>query len=190
MRFTTGWARRQAENWPEWVKTLKGGDRVLYQEFVPRGTSCMDSQVECWRFWDATICHYPNRVRYNNDIAPIEDGLAIYWDSDFPKGEVFAERIVPFHHDLFDEGRRFVIGHAPIYEPEWDQAQRCFVLVPWGPEVDKTRNQIRKTFVRSYARKVDQGQLMTIFAYQEDVSIHQTILDGKAKFLYSENTWD
>lgn len=98
--YTTGAAKNNVQTlkqWEVWSESLKQGDQVLVQQFLPRGDFCLDSQVECWRFWGG-IYHY-DKVFYNHNMYPIKKGVCVYHNSDAPWGKVFPARLVPRHSD-------------------------------------------------------------------------------------------
>ncbi len=118
MKYTTAWASegiRTPEGWAKWLCSLTEGDRVLYQEFVPKEGYW--AVAECWRFRPAII--KGGRVSHLHDAHPLKDGIARFPNSDTPYGKVFPSRIVPWHDDLTAPPVRFVEGHAPVYEPNW-----------------------------------------------------------------------
>lgn len=188
MRYTSGWAQTLKSDaaWQEWVSSLTDGDRVLFQQFIPRGKICLDSQVECWRFWEATF--YGNTVKYNDAHHPLKDGRAVYRNSDSLHGKVFGSRIVPWHSDMAPgEGEWCVDGHAPIFEPAWAEFDRCFVFIPHGPDIYKNKRLFK--FKHQYYREVNGGILCTIFGEEED-SIKDICgsHSNNPRFLYSEPT--
>jgi hypothetical protein len=197
MRFTTGWARKDMksqQHWEHWLSNIKDGDAVVYQQFIQREKGCLGSKVECWRFWSATF--RGDRVIYNNDSHPLKNGRAVYWDSDSLHGDVFGSRIVPAHSDIAPiEGGRFVDCHAPVFEPLWDEVDRCFVLVKYGPDTHKVSGEVSRSFPQQYQREVNGGKLHTVFAESAKVQefcmeFSQTHDSGSAPmFLYSEATW-
>jgi hypothetical protein len=167
MRYTSGWAQtlKSDEEFDRWVSSLTDGDRVLFQQFIPRGKGCLDSQIECWRFWEATF--HGGTVKYNNAHHPLKDGRAVYWNSDSLHGNVFGSRIVPWHSDMApDEGLRHVDGHAPIFESAWTGFDRIFVLVPFGPNFHEYKKRLN--FKHKYYREVREGFLFTIFGMEEE----------------------
>lgn len=186
--YTTDWAKkavRTEAQYKEWSSSLKPGDRCLVQEFVPQGNSCLDSQVECWRFWEAK--YHGTRVFYDNDTRPLnEHGACVYWNSDDEWGEVFAARIVPWHSDTApEEGRRFRACHAAVYEPALWDAWRCLVLLKDGPSKHKIAAEIRRTFKRQYWRGVNEGSLYVIF--DDDRKVEEFCKSSGALYLYSES---
>lgn len=195
MRFTTGWARRvcrSEKDWTNWLSSLKEGDDVLFQQFIPRGKSCLDSQIECWRFWLARF--RGSTVFYDKDSHPLKDGRSVYWNSDSLHGDVFGGRIVPIHSDVKPyEGFRFADCHAPIFEPLWDNADRCFVRVNYGPNKHRIIKEIKTQFPQSYGREVYDGELLTVFA--DSTNVENFCKDWRSSeekpvFLYAEATWD
>lgn len=196
--FTTSWARqlKSQKDWDLWLSKLSDGDDVLYQQFIPKGKGCLDSKIECWRFWPAKIIAGGTRVLYDNDDHPLKNGIATYWDSDAPHGDVFGSRIVPVHKDISPgPGCRFTDAHAPIFEPSWDDADRCYVLVRYGLKTHKASHAISKSFPHQYAREVNGGRLHTVFAEADTVELFcknftPDRLDCVAPvFLYSEPTY-
>ena len=195
MRYTTGWSRRDVktqECWERWLSGLKDGDRVMYQEFILRGNGCLSSQVECWRFWPAVFKN-DRRVWFDNEEHPLRDGQATYWNSDSLHGDVFASRIVPAHPDIEPTpSGRFVDCHAPVFEPSWDEADRCFVFVGDGPDIHRACGLVSSRFSLQYRRRVHRGELFTIFAQSDEVETFcAAVQDGSSsapRFLYSEGT--
>lgn len=191
MIYTSGWARnlKSHADWEKWLRGLKKDDPILFQEFIPRGNGCLNSQVECWRFWEATFLG--DIVRYDNATHPIKKGRGVFWNSDALHGKVFGSRIVPWHKDLAPtNGSRFIDGHAPIFEPAWSDFDRCFVLVPHGPAFYKNQRLLK--FDYQYHRDVNGGILYTIFGEEEEsvksVCGLPSNLYNPPNFLYSEST--
>jgi hypothetical protein len=145
--YTTGWARKEIktlEQWNSWVQSLKEGNRVLVQQFIPRGDSCLDSQVECWRFWEGT--YQVDLVIYNRDAHPLKDGYCVYWNSNEKWGDVFGARIVPWHNDVaprIDDLYRDC--HAPVFDENWT-GDRHLVLVPFGKNFPRGYYLIKNKF--------------------------------------------
>lgn len=186
MRYTTGWARRDCKNqeqWDDWVSGLQDCDVVLYQEFIPRGRSCLDSQIQCWRFWPAV--YRGDVVFYNNDTHPIKNGIAVYWNTDDPHGDVFASRIVPYHRDLVDDNSRFIDCHAPVFEPDWLGKDECYLFIPHQPNPHRLHRAIKNRFPRNYRREVNGGDLLIVFADEDEVKIFVSELEG-VQYCYSE----
>lgn len=195
IKFTTGWARKQiksTQEWQAWINTIKDGDRVVVQQFVPMGDygNCFHSQAECWRFWDAEIRFGSGRdsgrfnVWYANDTHPYKHGRAVYWNSDKYHGDVFGTRIVPFHGDLVKEGRRFIDCHAPVWEDNW--RYRCLFLVEHQkgfPEICDRVSDIENLYF--YSRDIDEGSLFIAFGDRDKIRL-QIESVPEARFLYSE----
>lgn len=183
--YTTGWAREQIqtlEQWKIWVDSLKQGDRILVQQFLPRSNSCLDSQVECWRFWEAT--YHGDTVFYGHDMHPINEGVCVYWNDDTPWGKVFPVRLVSWHSDCAPrEGDRFRDCHAPIFEDAWG-SDRHFVLIKHQKDYSKIAHAVRKAFQYQYQRDVNDGILTTIFG-NENIKQQVQNIEG-ADYLYSE----
>lgn len=192
MIYTTGWARQDCKtlsDWEQWLSSLRDGDEVLYQQFVKRGNFCLDSQVECWRFWPAKF--FGERVSYDGDNHPLQDGRATYWNSDSLHGDVFGSRIVPAHRDLMPQykGARFVDAHAPVFEPLWSEVDRCLVRVSYGANFHNSRRQVMHAFPQSYEREVYDGEVITVFAAATEVEeFCGQFNDNEIMFLYAEET--
>ena len=197
IKYTTDRARKQirsAQDWQKWVATIQDKDRVIVQQFIPAGDygNCIQSQVECWRFWDAEIRFTSDHkdssdftVWYDHDIHhPYKHGHAVYWNIDIHDGDVFGTRIVPFHSDLVKEDRRFLDFHAPVWEENWKF--RCFILVKNQRGFSQICNEVQKiAYLRCYSREVDEGQLFTAFGDRD--AIFDSISNiPAAQFLYSE----
>lgn len=187
--YTTAWAQKSTqtlEQWQQWARSLKIGDKCLFQRFIPRGNFCLDSQYEMWRFWPAI--YRGDRVVYDNDDHPLRDGYATYWGSDIHWGEVFDARIVPVHHDVSPlEGHRFRDCHAPVFDEHWTprEVHRHLLLIKKGADRHHAiRRLIKEKFPRSYSREVYQGDLYTIFTSWEDEDALRAI-EG-ATYLYCE----
>jgi hypothetical protein len=186
--YTTAWAQKQvktADQWQDWVSTLKDGDRVLFQQFILKGNSCLDSQIECWRFIEAQ--YRENIIVYNFEPHPIKDGYSIYWNSDRKWGDVFDARVVPWHDDVAPkEGDRFRDCHAPIFDEVWSLpgCHRHLVLIEL--KYHDAFHKINKQFPRCYSRKVAEGNLVTIFGNWEEVTADKINAIAGAKYLYSE----
>lgn len=187
VRIVPGFPRkemRESEDWQSWVSSLKDGDKVLFQQFVPKGDSCFDSPVECWRYWSATF--HANGVRYDDERHPLKDGVAVCRNSDSPWGDVFPARVVPICYDLLSDSLRFVDGHAPIHEPDWLGADRNYVLVKHGPDFNQMSRVVPRQFKRCYQNRVHGGQLFTVFADCEEVEAFVNQLGvPSVVFLYS-----
>lgn len=174
--------------WQQWLETLSHGDTVLYQQFVPAEYSAINVRQECWRFYVATF--YGDRIEMEYKPYPIKDGVAVSWNSDNPFGlhSVFCNRIVPFTHDLEPSSRGgFVEAYNPVCEPEWEDAERCFVLVPNGPNAYKNSHSLKR-FSHLYMRDVSNGGLFVIFANAEDVHAMLPQIGSDIRFLYFEQT--
>lgn len=184
--YTTAWAREKIktlEQWNTWTESLKQGDKVLVQQFLPKSNSCLDSQVECWRFWEGV--YHDDRVFYNHDMHPTKKGVCVHWNDDTPWGKVFPARLVPMHSDCAPrEGDRFKDCNAPVFEPFWG-TERHFVLVSHQKGYHKIRHKIKTTFKYQYERDVNQGVLFTIFG-DEDLEQQTQAFEG-IQYLYSES---
>jgi hypothetical protein len=188
--YTTAWAQQQTktlEQWQEWVKGLKRGDRVLFQQFIPRGNFRIDSQVECWRFIEATYID-ESMIEYDFDQHPIKDGYSVYWGGKGHRwGDVFDARIVPWYSDIAPKKGSFYRDcHAPIFDEVWSLpgCHRHLVLVE--RRFRSPFNEIKEQFPRCYRREVREGDLIAIFGDWEDVTADKiNAIDG-AKYLYSE----
>jgi hypothetical protein len=190
--YTTGWAQKQTntlERWQSWVNSLKNGDRCIFQEFIPRGNFCLDSQVECWRFYDAKFLG--DRVLYDGETKPLSMGYASYYGSGERWGDVFPARVVPWHSDINpSEGRRFKDCHAPVFDENWTprEMHRHLVLtMRSGPKRYPTPfEQIQELFSYCYERKVSEGKLITIFGDWECITAEKINQIEGARYLYSE----
>jgi hypothetical protein len=175
MRYTTGWARvKTAEDYAAWLAGLKSQDRVIFQEFVERGKSCLDSQVEGWGFTQGRVVQYPSLgwgfiEDGGGENRQLKDGGAIYHGG-APWGNVFQARIVPDHHDLHGTGK-YMIGHAPAYEPALKYASRCFAFAAYAPNAHKQKRLLREAGALFYAREVDRGELLTMFGDAEELRL-------------------
>ena len=186
MQYTTSWARQSCKTlsqWQSWVNGLTYGEYVLFQQFIPRGNSCLESQIQCWRFWPAI--YKDDLVYYDNYTHPIKNGIAIYWNSEKPHGDVFASRIVPYHHDLTKNDRRFLNAHAPVFEPDWFWKDECHIFIPYQEKFNILSSEVRRKFPRSYSRTVNNGRLCIIFAEEEHVKNFASTLEGVI-YCYSE----
>jgi hypothetical protein len=191
--YTTAWTQKNVktlEKWQGWVKSLKQGDRILFQQFIKRGNFCLDSQVECWRFFEGKFINEA-LIRYDNDTHPIKDGYAVYWDSDSRWGDVFDARIVPWHYDVSAKnGCRFRDCHAPIFDEVWSEPGCYRHLILIDRPYAKIYNLVKKLFPRCYYREVAQGWLVTIFGDYDDVTEEKVNAIDGAKYLYSESLKD
>jgi hypothetical protein len=182
--FTSSWAQKEVktlELWQNWLTTLKEGDKVLVQEFVPQGNRdfCLDSQVECWKFSEAKFVKQGLVVTDYADIH-VEDGIVPY------RRKIMAARIVPWHIDVAPENERtFSYCHAPVFDPLFSNpgARKHLVLA----NKLSTFDQIKKEFGYSYCRNISSGDLITFFTPDTVYEIEKLInlIDG-AKYLYSE----
>jgi len=186
--YTTGWAQRNVkthDEWAKWVASLKKGDRCLFQEFIPRGNSCLDSQYEFWRFYEAKF--QGDLVAYDNDTQPIKDGYATYWNSDTRWGRVFDARIVPWHSDVAPkEGNPYRDCHAPVFDDVWSEpyTYRHFLIVEPRNIISASR-VIKDSYPKSYYRDVEHGKLFTVFASWESEESLSNV-EG-VRYLYSES---
>jgi hypothetical protein len=188
--YTTAWAQQQTktlEQWQEWVKGLKRGDRVLSQQFIPRGNYCLDSQVECWRFVEARYID-GNMITYEHDQHPIKDGYQIYWGADAHRwGDVFDARIVPWHSDVAPKDKDSHRDcHASIFDEVWSLPGCYRHLVLVERRFRSPFNQIKQQFSRCYKRDVTEGNLIIIFGDWEDVTAEKIDAIDGARYLYSE----
>jgi hypothetical protein len=118
-----------------------------------------------------------------------ENGIFLMSDSKTFLGDVFSQRIVPLSSDLTPrEGSRNVFANAPSFEPEWIN-ERCYVKVDYdGVSSEKISHQIRKTFKKTYHRKVIGGKLHVIF---DDIDcVKSKILEIGGNFMYAESLYD
>lgn len=188
--YTTAWAQEKTktlEQWSDWIKNLKEGDKVLFQMFIKRGNFCLDSQVECWRFFNAT--YQGDRVYYDRNLHSIKDGYATYWGSEDKWGDVFDARIVPWHGDIAPkEGEYCKDGHAPIFDENWTPAgvHRHLILLSRRRDGKESGREIKRQFPRCYSREVVEGDLLTVFADWQDLTVEKISEFKDAKFLYSE----
>jgi hypothetical protein len=190
MIYTTGWARlKSAEEYAAWLSGLKHKDEVLLQEFVPRGDSdsCFRSQAEGWRFTAGKIALNCGNWYFvpaiGGDDTPIKDGLATYYGGN-PWGDVFQGRIAPRHHHITESMQgSTVLGHAPVYEPEW-VGSRCFALAPFCPKHHDIRFALEGSGVRYYDREVREGYLLTLFG--DVYTIEPLAKSAGLQWLYSE----
>jgi hypothetical protein len=188
--YTTAWAQQQTktlEQWQEWVKGLKRGDRVLFQQFIRRGNHCLKSQVECWRFAEAKYIN-ENTIEYEYDRHPIKDGYQIYWGADAHRwGDVFDARIVPWHSDIAPkDGYRYRDCHAPIFDEVWSLPGCHRHLVLGERRSQNWFYQIKELFPRCYRRGVVEGPLVTVFGNWEEITAEKINAINGAKYLYSE----
>jgi hypothetical protein len=181
INYTTKWARFKGDEkaWVEWVSSLKSGDQCIFQQFVPRGNHCLDSQYEHWRFWPAT--YHGDRVFYYRESHPFKDGRAVYWNTNDFNGEVFGDRIVPCHGDIESRPEHnFTCGHAPVFEPNWASGARSLVLLH---HKHFPNSRLKDVFPYCYHRKVEQGYLYTVFGHEDEIKER---LPEEFHFLYSE----
>jgi hypothetical protein len=189
MIYTTGWARiKTAEQYAAWLSGLNSQDKVLFQEFVPRGNSCLDLQLEGWRFTLGRAILVFGGWSFVSDIGGGSDtqlceGGAIAAGGG-PWGDVFQARIVPVHYDVASRMEHSsVVGHAPVYEPEWAGFSRCLVFSPYGSGHGQFSRKLDG--LRFYDRRVDDGTLLTIFGDADQ--IRPAVEEAGLRWLYSED---
>lgn len=184
MEFTTGWTRKLVRNqsdYDKWLSTLKSGDACIVQEFIPQGDSCLESQIECWRFWTAR--YQGDCVIYDKDSHQIrKDGLLCYCNSDTPWGRVFAARIVPDHGDLHHKYYDFKDCHAPVFEPDWIDGDRCVFFDSYGPDFGRSLSSV---LPRYYRREVNEGELVIAFGRINELK--ESLKGSNLVFLYAED---
>lgn len=160
-----------------WRADLKDGDAVLVQEFIPASKSVYDFPFETWRFHPAkyqgdTVLMSFDNVRRVNLAGHI----------DIPWNKSFFTRIVPGSRDIEIADKEFVIGDAPIFEPEYVGCDRVVFLV----EHDKDRDSLSALGFAGYLfTKSDRGDIYHAFI----PNFSESWLQDKgvtAKFLYSE----
>lgn len=185
--YTPGWIRENIPNeqaYYKWLNSVKDGDLVITQEFIPAKKSCLDLGIECWRF---TLGKINKNIIYTNDNYPInrKEGWNCWWGSDKEWGEVFPARLIPNHYRLeLTEVGQSVIGHKPVYEPLFLYQTRYVYLVERRrTPVDsyKSKHTVMKAYPRNYYVECDQGWLFNCFAEDK-----QEIKNEGIKFLYSE----
>ncbi len=184
MYYTPQNARiRTRKEWERWHTSLKDGDRVLIQQFVPQGHGCLESSVEGWRLYEGV--YKGTDVFYKREPHPVKDGVFRYHGSDEPWGDVFDARIVPSHAMLPDLNKETIFFHAPIFEPEWVEQFRCLCLAENGKDKLSAYHTIKKSFPRIYRRKVEEGDLVITFGDRDEI---RSAVDGipGIQFLYSE----
>jgi hypothetical protein len=186
--YTTAWAQKEVktfEKWQSWVASLKDGDRVLFQQFMPRGNFCLDPQAECWRFVEARFLG--DKIVEDYEPHPVKNGYAVYWNSDSKWGDVFDARIVPWHGDVAPlDGTNFRDCHAPVFDETWSDRGCHRVLALIDRKHRNAFESIKEQFLRCYEREVAEGNLVTIFGDWEEVSEDKINAIAGAKYLYSE----
>lgn len=188
VRYTTGWTREDIKTetaYAAWLKTLKNGDEVLYQQFHPAGSEggILDLPFERWEFervrvWDAVLCS----VGGNDHPFNPEDGKGRYWGSETEWGNVFPARIVPLHSDLpAKELGDSVYGHHPVYEPLFFGSYRHHALLPYGANFGI--RQCTHKIERHYWREVNGGKMIVFFSEVEPGNLQ---LPEGFQYLFSE----
>lgn len=176
MIYTTGWARKKLKTeaqYQEWLASLKPQDEVVLQSFMPP-QSILGMPFERWRFQKGRVI-FNNEKLYQfvarGDDAPLRpDGMACYWNSDRPWGEVFPARLIPMHYDLEMNDKEegfWLTGHAPVYEPLFFGNYRHVFFVPHGKDVYKRRNSVRNLYPYCYETDVEGGTVITAFGPDE-----------------------
>lgn len=184
--YTTGWTRENIPNeeaYYTWLHSIKDGDLVVQQEFIPANKGCLDLGIECWKF---TLGKINKNIIYTSDNHPInrKEGWNCWWGNDKEWGDVFPARLIPNHYRLgLTQVGQSVIGHKPVYEPLFLHKIRYVYLVERGKGIEsfKRQEKVRAAYPRNYNVECKQGWLFNCFAYDQ-IDLEQEGI----KFLYSE----
>lgn len=172
------------EAYAQWISTLKHGDRVIVQQFEPKGDTILSWSAEHWSYCEGWF--HGNTVYFSNSDHPIrKDGLMCYWDSDTPWGNVFPARILPWHpYYAPKDDQRFRSFECPVFEPQW-KGDRVYVAVDWQKGIGNVRAALRKALdgIPHYQNRANEAELYVCFT--DDYRLKDRMPEG-ARFLYSE----
>lgn len=188
------WSREKVktpEAYHQWLESLKDGDEVMVQIFVPAHGK-LEYPFEFWEYYRGKL--WRDWVDYNRGQQPVnrKTGELIYYSGE-PWGETFPARIVPIAPKLLpniDASR----SEKPVYEPHRD-GYRLAVLCQ-----DRERVKMSQTLagkgIPYYFHGVNDGQKYTVFVKDVDLSKYdynwQKWLDeigAAGEFLYSESAF-
>jgi hypothetical protein len=119
MRYTPYYLRLTAEKYNGWLATVTDGTECLFQEFAPKGDSCLDHKIEGWTF----TAGYFRAGRFfethgGGSDRILHNGGAIYYGAEkHPWGEVFQARIVPINNELKSSDRVSSMPTPPFMSP-------------------------------------------------------------------------
>jgi hypothetical protein len=161
------------KEYDQFIAGLKDRQKVAVQKFHPKGDTMLDSTHQYWCIYEGEWMG--DRVLYDNDSHPIRpDGFLHYWNSDDPTGEVFYDRIVPWHDEftprvpktkyrMLSDG--YVRSERPVWESLWDC--QYFFLDKYGKDVGSVSRSIREHEKRSEFRthqyRVLDGDIIQVF---------------------------
>lgn len=182
--YTSGWTRSELKTeqaYYKWLNSIKDGDLVITQEFIPGKKDCLNLGIEGWKF---TLGRLNKNTIWDWDTHPVnrEQGWRCWWGNDREWGDVFPARLIPNHSDIrLTKVGQSVIGHKPVYEPLYFFNHRYVYLVGFGKTIHDSQRTIEKLYPRSYYTEVNNGYLYHCFAKEK-----QDIQQEGITFLYSE----
>jgi hypothetical protein len=187
--YTTGWTRkdiRTPELYQQWLRSLKPGDAVLLQQFLPAADGCLDFPFERWLFEYCKITRAGTIRGFDDHPFNPETGMATYWNSPNWWGKVFPARLVPCHSDIPAAQGCNAIGHMPVYEPLYLGSTRHVFSVNYGPGFNKAAHRIRRDYPHHYELRCDRGILLHTFSPEYEVTLPDELVEMGAKHLYSQ----
>jgi len=177
---------RTVEDYEGWLKSLRHGDKVVFQQFSPYDDSstAFGASFEYWYF--ALVSYCGETISAPRIDQPIRGNGVACWhgsdgsDAEWPGG-VLPARIVPYGHwkEMKNVGD-CAISLNPVYEPLYTNKTRSVFLVPYGESIHTGILEFNRQGLRYYYRKVDEGYLVTVFSDEIPT------MEGGAAFRYSE----
>jgi len=152
---------------------MKIGEKCWIQRFVPYEAHVSNEE---WTYEAGVITPYGVEIGDNEKSYFLKDDILVFGHTQESSELIFPDRVIPVKpiHLIYLTKDSFS-RMAPMYEPEWENKERCTILVPPSEKMDYNIEKLKALYPFSYTYPVSEGIILIVFGLKK--SIEKSLLE-------------